>query len=431
MQSHISSNYLTSRIRTRNRGDQPLGPSNTSTANSNISSGVKQSGAQRWQIKMPITLAPGLFDFVLAISLVFGGCCTNAWTLERVLNETPSMGTTLSLLQMSFITAQGLPSVLQWNTPSWSLVPLPSLKPRKIPLSVWSVQVVLICTIATLNNLTFRYKLPLSIQIVLRSAGKPCSFLHFLWANPGTRAHRLNDPRVLFCLQKVQPNPTARGLSRNPWSDHDNDFQITLGCVTPSRRQRIRIGCNLPSVIASRFRDTWVIPRANVCQVRAPLEGGSVLYREYLRNIVGKSSTNWSCAQHAMSVPIISCMWTEIAEGWRSLATSSSSHTSFYGLNGLHAILAFNIITQAVCVTGVNNLTSQVSSVTTNLVLTARKAASLCLSIWWFGSGVSTRLAIGATCVFAGTVLYAQASSGPKPTTSSPSEEKMPEKSSS
>ncbi|ELU44282.1 UAA domain-containing protein [Rhizoctonia solani AG-1 IA] len=62
----------------------------------------------------------------------------------------------------------------------------------------------------------------------------------------------------------------------------------------------------------------------------------------------------------------------------------------------------------------------QVSSVTTNLVLTARKAASLCLSIWWFGSGISTRLAIGATCVFAGTVLYAQASSQGKLTTAQP-----------
>jgi UDP-xylose/UDP-N-acetylglucosamine transporter B4 len=59
-------------------------------------------------------------------------------------------------------------------------------------------------------------------------------------------------------------------------------------------------------------------------------------------------------------------------------------------------------------------LGQRVTSVTTNLVLTARKAASLCLSVWWFGAGVSTRLALGATLVFAGTVLYAQASA-PRP----------------
>jgi hypothetical protein len=35
-----------------------------------------------------------------------------------------------------------------------------------------TLQVGLVSTIAILNNLTFRYKIPLSIQIVLRSAGK-------------------------------------------------------------------------------------------------------------------------------------------------------------------------------------------------------------------------------------------------------------------
>jgi UDP-xylose/UDP-N-acetylglucosamine transporter B4 len=99
------------------------------------------------------------------------------------------LGTTLSFLQMLFITVQSLPSVIRWHRPRWSVIPLPALKPRQIPLSVWQVilyvsrraltwpwgrrtlQVVLVSAISVLNNLTYRYKLPLSIQIVLRSAG--------------------------------------------------------------------------------------------------------------------------------------------------------------------------------------------------------------------------------------------------------------------
>ncbi|KAH7335515.1 UAA transporter [Rhizoctonia solani] len=344
---------------------------------------------------MPITLAPGLFDFLVAVSLVFGGCCTNAWTLERVLNETPSIGTTLSFLQMLFITVQAIPSVIQWETPSWSSVPLPSLKPRKIPISVWALQVILVSTIAILNNLTFRYKLPLSIQIVLRSAGLIVSMaLGYLFASK-----RYNKTQLLAAVI------------------------VTLGVITTTTSK----APSAASYQADAKEYVWGI----TCLALSLLGSGVLgLYQERTFAQYGPHWREGVFYNHAMSIPIISFMWSEIAEGWRSLATSSSSHTTFYGLNGLHAVLAFNIVTQAVCVTGVNNLTSQVSSVTTNLVLTARKAASLCLSIWWFGSGVSTRLAIGATCVFAGTVLYAQASSPSKPPTPSPattpSDEKMP-----
>ncbi|KAF8738934.1 UAA transporter family, partial [Rhizoctonia solani] len=407
MQAHISSNYLTSRVRIRNRGDKPLGSAASNTSTTNIASAVKDTSTQHlwapWKIKMPATLAPRLFDFLLAVSLVFGGCCTNAWTLERVLNETPSIGwslklalvrqaltaistgTTLSFLQMLFITIQALPSVIQWDTPLWSSVPLPSLKPRKIPLSVWTLQVGLVSTIAILNNLTFRYKLPLSIQIVLRSAGLIVSMaLGYLFG-----CKQYNKTQLLAALivtAGVITTTTSKTTSAASYQANTKEYALGVTCLALS------------------------------------LLGSGVLGL-YQERTFAKYGPHWKEGvfyNHAMSIPIISFMWSEISDGWRSLATSPSSNTIFYGLTGLHAVLAFNVVTQAVCVSSVNNLTSQVSSVTTNLVLTARKAASLCLSIWWFGSGISTRLAIGATCVFAGTVLYAQASSQGKLTTAQP-----------
>jgi solute carrier family 35 (UDP-xylose/UDP-N-acetylglucosamine transporter), member B4 len=44
--------------------------------------------------------------------------------------------------------------------------------------------------------------------------------------------------------------------------------------------------------------------------------------------------------------------------------------------------------------------------VSTNLVLTARKALSLVLSVWWFGSEWNRGLGLGGALVFAGSVLY-------------------------
>lgn len=48
----------------------------------------------------------------------------------------------------------------------------------------------------------------------------------------------------------------------------------------------------------------------------------------------------------------------------------------------------------------------QVSSVSTHIVLTARKAISLCFSVWWFGNGWNAKLAVGAAMVFLGSILY-------------------------
>ena len=50
--------------------------------------------------------------------------------------------------------------------------------------------------------------------------------------------------------------------------------------------------------------------------------------------------------------------------------------------------------------------TQHVSSVSTNLVLTTRKAISLCFSVWWFGNGWNAQLGVGAGMVFLGSVLY-------------------------
>jgi UDP-xylose/UDP-N-acetylglucosamine transporter B4 len=48
-----------------------------------------------------------------------------------------------------------------------------------------------------------------------------------------------------------------------------------------------------------------------------------------------------------------------------------------------------------------------VSSVSTNLALTVRKALSLCWSVYYFGNGWNPQFAAGAGLVFAGSFLYA------------------------
>jgi len=75
---------------------------------------------------------------------------------------------------MLFISAQQLPSFLTWDTSEsrrgiWFW--LPRLKPRQVPITVWLLQVITFASGTLLNNLAFAFSVPLTLQIVFRSAG--------------------------------------------------------------------------------------------------------------------------------------------------------------------------------------------------------------------------------------------------------------------
>lgn len=85
--------------------------------------------------------------------------------------------------------------------------------------------------------------------------------------------------------------------------------------------------------------------------------------------------------------------------------------------------LLLNTLTQLVCASGVNRLTTRVSNLTVTVVLVVRKAVSLIISVWLFGGGKKNesmdergRLLLwsGAACVFLGTIMYSLASGGAK-----------------
>jgi hypothetical protein len=56
--------------------------------------------------------------------------------------------------------------------------------------------------------------------------------------------------------------------------------------------------------------------------------------------------------------------------------------------------------------TYIHGVEKQLSSVSTNIVLTARKALSLCFSVWWFGNEWNMKLGTGAFMVFCGSLVY-------------------------
>jgi UDP-xylose/UDP-N-acetylglucosamine transporter B4 len=106
-----------------------------------------------------------LFNWTTTISLVFGGCCSNAVTLEQMTLRFPKAGSVLTLFQFLVISLYSLPNFIVWTRFG------PRLRPRRVPISRYIIQVVIFYVISLLNNAAFAYRIPMAVHIIFRSGG--------------------------------------------------------------------------------------------------------------------------------------------------------------------------------------------------------------------------------------------------------------------
>jgi len=100
---------------------------------------------------------------------------SNALTLEELTSEYPNVGHLLTFFQFLVVAIHGLPKHI--TITRWRGIPIPKLKPRRVPLSAYVVQVVLFCLLSILNNKAFSYLVPMPVHIIFRSGGLAVSML--------------------------------------------------------------------------------------------------------------------------------------------------------------------------------------------------------------------------------------------------------------
>ncbi|KAJ3558775.1 hypothetical protein NM688_g731 [Phlebia brevispora] len=397
-------------------GRHPQSPIKVSESDPDVSRVKKEeTEVDLKQITAPVVSS--LLDFSLILTLVFGGCCSNVWAYEYLLKIDPRMGTALTFSQMAFITMTSIPSFvsLKWHTLPFHVIrhiPMPSLIPRQVPLSQWALQVLVLTAGSLLNNWAFAFHVPLTVQIVFRSAGK--------------------HAQTSFSLDLIEAQGLAVSMlfgrifmkKRYSLSQIGSVFLVTLGVIfaTTSRP--------MPSSAASDSEDHFAEYTTGVLMLTLSLflTGLLGLLQEKAYTTYGPCWREGIFYTHALSLPIFSLFIPSIKTGFASLAQSATpapAHmptpaSSFVPGEGVppvsimvliqpltpYLILGANLITQLICVSGVNQLTSRVSSVSTNLVLTTRKAISLLFSVWWFGNGWNAQLGWGAGMVFLGSIIY-------------------------
>ncbi|KAJ7184635.1 UAA transporter [Mycena filopes] len=311
--------------------------------------------------------APALLDWSSLLSMVLGGCCTNFWAYEQLLLMNSGIGSALTFSQMLFIAAQSLPAFLVFH-PGHRL---PRLKPRQVPLRHWAAQVAMLTTASLLYNWAFAYNVPLMILIVFRSAGLAVSMV-FGFVFAGKRYTIMQVVSVLLVSAGVILTTLARPSAAKQ-SGH-------IQSAEDLRKYTIGISMLVTSLLFTGF---YGLLQEHTYRTYGPCWKEGVFYT------------------HFLSLPIFLFLVRDIKQGLRSLSNANETSSTV-----AWAILGLNLCSQLVCVSGVNKLSSQVSAVSTNLVLTARKAISLCFSVWWFGNEWNSDLSIGAGMVFCGGLLF-------------------------
>ncbi|KAJ1034038.1 hypothetical protein NDA18_000910 [Ustilago nuda] len=385
-------------------------PTTSSTTTRNTASSIIATTASEW---------------LFILTLIFGGCCSNAFTLELATQQLPSSGTLITFAQFLITTLSSLPYFLRFSTH----FPFLGLRERAVPLYRWIVQVGFYFSTSILNNLAFGYDVPMSVHIVFRSGGLVVNMI-LGYLVQGRRYPPVQVGAVVLVTLGVASSTLSSSASRESEGGDERVGQYATGVLLL-----------FSALVLTGFMGLW--------QERTFKLYGNQNWRESLfyshllslpmfllrpgklvRDVQMANGTTpwWFGLGLPISTPsnhpsrlgnllalISPPSLTQKLDSTSARTFDLTTILPFTGLKGGWGVwipsfwppLLFNVATQLLCINGVNRLTSKVSSLSVTLVLVVRKAVSLVISVMLVQGGKGNlALWIGAGCVLAGTVGY-------------------------
>ncbi|KAI1407474.1 UAA transporter family-domain-containing protein [Hypoxylon sp. FL1857] len=297
------------------------------------------------------------------LSLIFGGCCSNVFALEAIIkltaHDAPSPGTLLTFVQFLFVAVTGYISQFDITRPPFFL------KPNRVPIRRWLINIVLFFSINVLNNHAFSYDISVPVHIILRSGGSITTMI--AGSLYGKRYSRIQVVAVLL---------------------------LTVGVVTAAWSDAQSKARNVP-----KFSTGLAV--LLVAQILSAIMG---LYTEETYRKYGPHWRENLFYSHLLSLPLFLPFSRSLINQFMRLANSKP--LPLPTLTEQVAYLVLNVLTQYACIRGVNLLAAASSALTVTIVLNIRKLVSLLLSIWLFGNRLATGTLIGAIVVFSAGGLY-------------------------
>ncbi|KAI8347953.1 UAA transporter [Mortierella sp. GBAus27b] len=353
--------------------------------------------------------------------MIFGGCCSNVFALEILVNDAPKSGQMITFAQFMFVSAYGLlvhlqwPIVQEWTSKGSSSTRgndsgtrtiwryIPHLKPRRIPILRWMAIVVMFFTGSVLNNWALGYRISIPLQIIFRSGGLMIGMV----LGMVLMKKRYTHPQILAVII------------------------VTIGVIyatTSANANNSSKKSNKPQDISTGDYAIGVI-MLSVALIISSLMG---LLQEATYKKYGSEWREGLFYSHFLALPMFLLFYSDIMEQFRIfnrstpipvlqlvrqvgpyLPTSLAYQLSSITIPRLWIFLAINTLTQFMCISGVHRLTSLSSALTLNFILNLRKFTSLVISVLYFENGFGFEMAVGSFLVLLGTIMYSVSSSKP------------------
>ncbi|KAF3059841.1 UDP-N-acetylglucosamine transporter yea4 [Daldinia childiae] len=144
------------------------------------------------------------------LSLIFGGCCSNVFALEAIIKVEPASGTLLTFVQFLFVAVTGYVSQFDITRPPFFV------KPNRVPIRRWLINIILFFSINVLNNHAFSYDISVPVHIILRSGGSITTMM--AGSLYGKKYSRIQIVAVLLLTV---------GVVTAAWSDAQSKVRIT------------------------------------------------------------------------------------------------------------------------------------------------------------------------------------------------------------
>ncbi|KAI9495005.1 UAA transporter [Zychaea mexicana] len=320
-------------------------------------------------------------EFPLILSLIFGGCCRQLVTFG----------------QFAFVALEGLRHHLEWSRYG------PRLKPTVVPLSRWLLLVSIFFVVSVLNNLALGYRISMPLHIIFRSGG--------LFANMvmgavilGKRYPKGQVIGVGLVTMGVvwatldNANPSAKG-----GEDQADTGEFLIGITILVIGMILSAGMGLiQEVTYKKYGKQWREGLFYTHFLALPMF--VFFYKDLMENVaVYNASPAAPLPVVFKQVPVLGqILSTLLPEPIRSVLDTIV-------VPKLWAFLALNVLTQYVCIAGVNRMTAAASSLTLNLVLNLRKFTSLLISIFYFDNDFGVGAQMGTGLVILGTIVYTHA----------------------
>ncbi|KAI8365102.1 UAA transporter [Blakeslea trispora] len=333
-------------------------------------------------------------DFPIILSLIFGGCCSNVFSLEVLVTDAPKSGQLITFGQFVFVALEGLRHHLTWGRFG------PKLKPTVVPLSNWLALVTMFFIVSVLNNLALGYNISVPLHIIFRSGGLIINMI--LGALLLKKKYSLGQiVGVLFVTAGVIWATLDNASAHND-NNSGSTTEFITGILLLLVAMILSAGMGLfQEVTYKKYGKQW---REGLFYTHfLALPFFLFFYKDLLAQVVAyQRSPLMSLPDIFQQIPMMGAINELLPE-------AILSKLKVFYVHKLWAFLIMNVLTQYVCIAGVNRMTSVATSLTLNLVLNLRKFSSLLFSIIYFDNDFGFGAIMGTILVFFGTLVYTHA----------------------